>query len=75
MNYTPKRPTGIIHPHIEDIYLKQNVSEHDLSDNILVIKTQNNNAAVMGLLADLKSIQEKAEKQLGQIDRVDLTVH
>ena len=75
MDYTPKRPTGMIHPYIEDIYMKHNAARNDLIDKILVIKTQNNNQAIMSLLADLKSIQKEAEKQLGTIDRIDLTVH
>ncbi len=71
----PKQPTRIIHPSIQDIYIKPNTSIDHQDKNILVIKTFNNEEGIMNLLADLKDIQAQAEEQIGHIDRVDLTVH
>ena len=71
----PTHTKGIIHPMIKDIYLKSDMYRTDKAQNILVIKTQNNEGSIMSLLGDLKEIQAKAEQQFGHIDHVDLMVH
>lgn len=67
-----KQLTGIVHPMIDEMYVKPNVNN---DENILVVKTNYNKNEILTLLADLKEIQKQAEEQHGHIDRVDLAVH
>lgn len=71
----PAQPSGIYHPMIKEIYIKSNLDIHNQNEKILVIKAHKGSKDLMGLLADLQQIQQNAEKQYGQIDHVDLTVH
>ena len=79
----PRRVTGITHPHICDVYLKQEARGDYGNEDVLVIETDLNdkmNSAnfdndMMGLLGDLQDLQTQVEQQGGRFDRVDIRTH
>ncbi len=68
-----KQLTGIVHPMIDEMYVKPNAYNND--ENVLVVKANYNENEILTLLADLKEIQKQAEEQHGHIGSVDLAVH
>ncbi len=68
-----KQLTGIIHPMIDEMYVKPRVYKDD--ENVLVVKSNYDENEILTLLADLKEIQQQVEEQHGHIDRVDLAIH
>jgi hypothetical protein len=75
MQTIPKRPAGLVHPAVEDMYVKSSISAQRQEEQVLVIIAKSANGEVIPTWSDLAVIEREVEKQLGTIDRVDITVH
>jgi hypothetical protein len=75
MHNIPERLSAMTHPMVKEFYLKKDYIAGKPSMSVLVIKPINDNYDFVSLLGDLQDLQSQAEKQLGPIDRVDITVH
>ena len=82
----PSHILHISHPNVTSAYIKQDLEAHMNGKQVLVLETNINVSRAdeteedkyFDLLAALKSIRNQAEKQFGDISRVDIrgaTVH
>ena len=75
MFQVPKRPNGIVHPSIEDMYVKTDYRTRRQPESVLVIRTFTDDHRSVLMCADINEICHLAEEQCGKIDRVDITTH
>jgi hypothetical protein len=80
----PQRVTGITHPHVKEIYLKQEYHADTREQRVLVIETSDHDdkdnhemfdSYLIDLLGDLRNLQIQAAGKVGKIDRVDIRTH
>lgn len=79
---SPSHILHVAHPYITTAYIKQDVQSDKRNSQILVLETdidvQNSETEedkYFELLSDLKDIKSYAEKQFGNITRVDIRSH
>lgn len=75
----PSHIIHIAHPNVTSAYIKQDLENNLNGKQVLVLETDIDMAHVeeaedkyFDLLADLKDIRSRAEKQFGDISRVDI---
>lgn len=73
---------SVMHPLVRSMYLKKDLHAGHVGENILVIETNftqqeasNDDTYLVDLLIDLQDLKDKAEKETGPIDRVDIRRH
>lgn len=77
--------SSVVHPLVRSMYMKKDFSHNDHEENVLVIETNfhqqednqhdNYDSYLIDLLIDLQDLKEKAEKEIGAINRVDIRPH
>lgn len=72
----------VVHPLVHSMYLKKDYHAGHVGENILVIETNfhqqdasNDDTYLVDLLIDLQDLKDKAEKEIGTINRVDIRQH
>lgn len=75
---SPSQLIHISHPHVTSAYIKQDLAAQTSGKQVLVIETDidvaklENEDEYLDLLMDLKDIRSRAQKQFGDISRVDI---
>ena len=72
----------VVHPLVRSMYLKQDLDAGHAGETVLVIETNftqqdmtNDDSYLVDLLIDLQDLKDKAEKEIGTINRVDIRRH
>ncbi len=72
----------VVHPLVRSMYLKKDLEAGHAGENILVIETNftqqdvtADDTYLVDLLIDLQDLKDKAEKEIGTINRVDIRRH
>ena len=72
----------VVHPLVRSMYLKQDFEAGHAGETVLVIETNftqqdmtNDDSYLVDLLIDLQDLKDKAEKEIGTINRVDIRRH
>lgn len=75
---SPSQLIHISHPHVTSAYIKQDLAAQTAGKQVLVIETDidvakaENEDEYLDLLMDLKDIRSRAQRQFGDISRVDI---
>ena len=72
----------VVHPLVHAMYSKKDYHEGHEGENILIIETNfnrqdisNDDSYLVDLLIDLQDLKDKAEKEIGPVNRVDIRQH
>ena len=79
---SPSHIVNIAHPNILNAYVKQDLTARKSGNQVLVLETnidlgndEDGEDKYLDLLSDLNEIQAKAQKEYGNISRVDIRAH